>query len=280
MSTWNSFKKDFCPTALEEVNIITLHNSWKIWPITTFTCPWYSLDPHYHGLCYWSASSKCTVIWVLLDQFSKMVHYLVYPHNWMTGWVSYLGLIFPTITILGNPVGLCPFFIMYGQHPPLPLPDALPSEVPAVNSLVRDFFCIWQDTKLSLSKGCRFKSQADRRQRPSPLYDPSDKICLSSKYICLKTPCFKLAPQFLSLFSIIKQLNPVTYKLCIPVTLRVPNNFMFCSSNPWYTIVFPVSPESDRPTRGSSTGPKLWQSNVHLIYQGPIGLGYPMWSWL
>lgn len=37
------------------------------------------------------------------------------------------------------------FFIVYSQHPHLPLTMAITSDVPAVNSQVRDFLRIWQD---------------------------------------------------------------------------------------------------------------------------------------
>lgn len=54
---------------------------------------------------------------------------------------------------------------------------------------------------------------------------PLKKVRLSSKHICLKTPSYKLAPQFFGLSSVIKQLNLVCYKLHIRTSLRIPNSF-------------------------------------------------------
>lgn len=55
----------------------------------------------------------------------------------------------------------------YGQHPHLPLPLTVSSEVPAANIMFWDFFGIWQDMKLCLLKTVSSsKSKAGRKAEP------------------------------------------------------------------------------------------------------------------
>ncbi|XP_056397328.1 olfactomedin-4-like [Hyla sarda] len=64
----------------------------------------------------------------------------------------------------------------------------------------------------------RMKTQTDKKRRPPP----SHKVWLSSMYIRFKIPSYKLGPRFLGL---LQKINPVSYKLCLPSSLCIPNSF-------------------------------------------------------
>ncbi|CAJ0961692.1 unnamed protein product [Ranitomeya imitator] len=66
-----------------------------------------------------------------------------------------------------------PFFIVYGQHPGLPLPVPPVSTVTAADLLSREFSRVWQETKSTLELAQdRMKRQADKRRLDPPLYQP------------------------------------------------------------------------------------------------------------
>lgn len=91
-------------------------------------------------------------------------------------------------------------FIIFGQHQCLPLPLAIPFDLSVANSRIHYLHYI---LKQYLQQAVpRFKSQVNKRWR---VFQPGDKVLLSFKYICLKIPCFKLAPLYLGPFFIILQ---------------------------------------------------------------------------
>lgn len=60
------------------------------------------------------------------------------------------------------------------------------------------------------------KVQADKKWSPQIPFQVGKKEYLSTKYLCLKVPCHKLAPKFLGLFPIVHVLNPVIVELKLP----------------------------------------------------------------
>lgn len=116
--------------------------------------------------------------------------------------------------------------IFYWGHPLFPVPDAVHTKVPAAIATSQNFFLIWQDKKSSLGKAISlFEAKVVRSHRVPSLLLPRDKVWLSPKYICLKTPSYKLILQFLGPYSVIKQQNPVCYKPHIPASIQISNYF-------------------------------------------------------
>ncbi|KAK3548954.1 hypothetical protein QTP70_021664 [Hemibagrus guttatus] len=64
----------------------------------------------------------------------------------------------------------------------------------------------------------RQRIQADRRRRPHPSYQVGQKVWLSTCNLCLHLPCKKLIPKFIGPFEIIRQVNPVAYRLRLPAS--------------------------------------------------------------
>ncbi len=68
---------------------------------------------------------------------------------------------------------------------------------------------------------CRQKTAADVRRAETPTYHPGQKVWLSTRDIRLCLPCRKLSPRFVGPFTILEQVNPVTYKLQLPPQYRI-----------------------------------------------------------
>ncbi len=82
----------------------------------------------------------------------------------------------------------------------------------------------------------RHKTFADARA-PTPLYQPGDRVWLSTRDLRLRLPCRKLSPCYIGPFKILRQINEVTYHLQLPPRYRIHATFHVsllkpCSSPP------------------------------------------------
>uniref|UniRef100_A0A8C5QNB5 Gypsy retrotransposon integrase-like protein 1 n=1 Tax=Leptobrachium leishanense TaxID=445787 RepID=A0A8C5QNB5_9ANUR len=121
--------------------------------------------------------------------------------------------------------GHTPFFATYGFHPAL-LPGT-PSEspIPALNDHLQLLRQSWTRIQSALQKACvAHKKFADRHRRPGP-YVPGQRVWLSTRHIKLWVPSHKLAPRFIGPYRVLRRINPVSYALELPKSLRIPNSF-------------------------------------------------------
>ncbi|KAK3562207.1 hypothetical protein QTP86_030343 [Hemibagrus guttatus] len=114
-----------------------------------------------------------------------------HQHNWSQylPWAEYV-----QNSLRQESTKLTPFQCILGYQPPL---------VP------------WS-AELSERAGRRQKVQVDVRRRDAPLYHPGDKVWLSTRDIRLRLPCKMLSPRYIGPFTILRQINDVTYELQLP----------------------------------------------------------------
>uniref|UniRef100_A0A8C5M3U7 Chromo domain-containing protein n=1 Tax=Leptobrachium leishanense TaxID=445787 RepID=A0A8C5M3U7_9ANUR len=112
------------------------------------------------------------------------------------------------------------------MHPTVFPSSFLPQDIPALEDHLCNLRAIWEKTKVNLeSASLAQKCSADRRRRPPPVYHVGDKVWLSTRHIRLKVPSMKFAPRFIGLYRILRYINPVSYALQLPASLRIPNSF-------------------------------------------------------
>ncbi len=101
-----------------------------------------------------------------------------------------------------------------------------PSDVPAVDYWFRESDRVWDDSHHHLQRAvCRQKTAADVRRAETPTYHPGQKVWLSTRDIRMRLLCRKLSPRFVGPFTILEQVNPVTYKLQLPSQYRIHPTF-------------------------------------------------------
>ncbi|KAK3508091.1 hypothetical protein QTP70_013626 [Hemibagrus guttatus] len=129
-------------------------------------------------------------------------------------------------TPIHSSTGLTPFQCMLGYQPPLfPWSGEL-SDVPAVEEWYRRSQEVWERAHVRLQRAvCRQRIQTNRRRCPHPSYQVGQMVWLSTRNLRLKLPCLKLSPKFIGPFEIVRQVNPVAYRLRLPATYRICPTF-------------------------------------------------------
>ncbi|KAK3537126.1 hypothetical protein QTP70_002135 [Hemibagrus guttatus] len=123
-------------------------------------------------------------------------------------------------------MGLTPFQCVLGYQPPLFPWSGEPSDVPAVEEWYRLSQEVWERAHARLQRAVRRQRiQADRRRRPHPSYQVGQKVWLLTRNLRLRLPCKKLSPKFIGPFEIIRQVNPVAYRLRLPASYRICPTF-------------------------------------------------------
>ncbi|KAK3554752.1 hypothetical protein QTP70_033447, partial [Hemibagrus guttatus] len=129
-------------------------------------------------------------------------------------------------SLIHSSTGLTPFQCVLGYQPPLFPWSGEPSDVPAVEEWYRLSQEVWERAHMRLQRAVRRQRiQADRRRRPHPSYRVGQKVWLSTRNLHLKLPCRKLNPKFVGPFEIVRQVNPVVYRLRLPASYRICPTF-------------------------------------------------------
>ncbi|KAK3505821.1 hypothetical protein QTP70_019746, partial [Hemibagrus guttatus] len=122
--------------------------------------------------------------------------------------------------------GLTPFQCVLGYQPPLFPWSGEPSEGPAVEEWSRLSQEVWERAHVRLQRAVRRQRiQANRRRHPHPPYWVGQMVWLPTWNLRLKLPCRMLSPKFVGPFEIIRQVNPVAYRLRLVASYRICPTF-------------------------------------------------------
>ncbi|XP_034143061.1 uncharacterized protein LOC117592903 [Esox lucius] len=101
---------------------------------------------------------------------------------------------------------LTPFQCVLGYQPALAPWHRSSEQVPAVDEWFRRAEALWNAAHTRLQRAVRrFKSHADRRRGDAPIFQPGDRVWISTRDMKLHTPCRKLSPRYVGPFPILRQ---------------------------------------------------------------------------
>ncbi len=123
-------------------------------------------------------------------------------HGHQNSWNQFLGWAKYAQNSLRQPsTRLTPFQCVLGYQPPCFPWSGEPSEVPSVDYWFRESERVWDAAHHQLQRALRRrKMTAELRCSANPIYQPGQKVWLSTRDIRLRTPCKKLSPRFRLLF--------------------------------------------------------------------------------
>ncbi len=167
--------------------------------------------------------------------------------NQFTGWAEYA-----QNSLRQSSTGLTPFQCVLSFQPPMFPRTGEPSDVPSVDYWFQESERVWDEAHHHLQRALRRrKMTADLRRSDAPLYQPGQKVWLSTRDIRLRLSCKKLAPRYVGPFTIQRQINPVTFQLNLPPQYRIHPTFHVSLLKPYHS---PVSLSTEP---GPSTEPPL-----------------------
>ncbi|RXN29843.1 Retrotransposable element Tf2 type 1 [Labeo rohita] len=137
---------------------------------------------------------------------------------------------------------LSPFEVCYGYQPPVFEHQEPEVDVPSAQELVRRCRRLWNHARTAIRRAnTRYTTQHRRRHPPGRLFHVGDRVYLSTRNINLKTDSKKLTARFIGPFKITHRLNPVTFRLQLPTTLRI--HPVFHQSQLKHVFFSPLSPQ-------------------------------------
>jgi len=172
-----------------------------------------------------------------------------YCHDHQDNWSQYLPWAeYAQNSLRQETTGLTPFQCVLGYQPPLfPWTEAL-SEVPAIDHWFRESERVWDSAHIHLQWAVRrHKATADTRRSTNPVYQPGDRVWLSTRDIRLRLPCKKLSPRYIGPFQVMRRINEVTYRLHLPNQYRISPTFHVSLLKPFTNPLLPPSTEHELP---------------------------------
>ncbi|KAL0172449.1 hypothetical protein M9458_032760, partial [Cirrhinus mrigala] len=132
-----------------------------------------------------------------------------YCHEHQDTWSQFLPWAeYAQISLRQDPTGLTPFQCVLGFQPLLfPWSGEL-SEVPAVDYWFQESERVWDSAHVHLQREIRrHKNNADAHCSNNPIYQPGDRVWLSTQDIRLRLPSKKLSPWYIGPFPTARQIN-------------------------------------------------------------------------
>ena len=133
-----------------------------------------------------------------------------------------------------------PFYANYGFHPRFDFNQLATAFNPAAERVARDLEKLHKDVKEQLETAQRtMKKYADIRRVQAPLFKPGNLVWLLRKFVKTTRPCEKLDYRKLGPYKVIEQINPVTFRLELPPSIRIHDAFHVSLLEPYEPNEFP-----------------------------------------
>ena len=142
-------------------------------------------------------------------------------------------------TLRSSATGMSPFECQFGFTPPLFPDQEAEVTVPSALRFVGRCRLTWRKARHKLLQTSRqYQLQANRRRRAAPALRPGQRVWLSTRNLPLHMESRKLAQRFICPFRIARLVNPVTYCLYLPRSLRINPTFHVSLLKPVVTSPF------------------------------------------
>lgn len=129
-------------------------------------------------------------------------------------------------TLRSSATGMSPFECQFGYAPPLFPDQEVEVGVPSAQQFIRRCRLTWKKARHKLLRvSQQYQRQANRRRRPAPTLRPGQRVWLSTKNLPLRVESRKLSQRFIGPFKIARKVNPVTYRLYLPKSLKINPTF-------------------------------------------------------
>lgn len=145
------------------------------------------------------------------------------PTSWSTFivWAEYAHN-----TLRSSATGLSPFECQFGYLPPLFPEDEAQVGVPSAQHFIRRCRSTWKKARRALLQtSMRYQHQANRHRQRAPSFRAGQRVWLATKNLPLRVESKKLAQKFIGPFRIARKVNPVSYRLYLPRSLRINPTF-------------------------------------------------------
>ncbi len=145
----------------------------------------------------------------------------------LTSWVSFIMWAeYTHNTLCSSATGMSPFECQFGYAPPLFPEQEVEVGVPSVLQFIRRCRLTWKKARHKLLRvSQQYQRQANRRRRPAPILRPGQRVWLSTKNLPLRVESRKLSQRFIGPFRVARKVNPVTYRLFLPRSLKINPSF-------------------------------------------------------
>jgi hypothetical protein len=148
-------------------------------------------------------------------------------------------------TLRSSSTGMSPHECQFGYAPPLFPDQEAEVRVPSALKFVRRCRLMWRKTRLNLMRSSqRYQQQANRRRRPGPTLRPGQRVWLSTRDLPLRVESRKLSQKYIGPFKVARRVNPVSYRLHLPRSLKINPTFHISLLKP---VVFSPLVPADRP---------------------------------